>query len=500
MNRTTLLFLLLITVASASILCAFEHPPRLIGPAIVEMRLSAEFGEMERPVVEFDHGAHTEALEPDSCATCHRIDEEGVLTPRMASVLEIENRDDLVDAYHDACMSCHRERAAEKLATGPVTCGGCHVRRAPGVPARAAMRFDYSLHARHTLASKDTCENCHHIFDEAAEKLRYEKGAEEGCSACHGAVDQERKLSLANASHQACVSCHLERIRLGEESGPTLCVGCHDLEARSSIEVLEEIPRLVRGQKDTLWVSGELSKTAAVPFNHLAHEGHTTFCSDCHHQSLRPCDECHTQMGATDGDGVTTEQAYHLPSSDHSCVGCHDALINDRPACVGCHRAVATVSSDRTCVLCHAGPRPGSEALKMLPVVEEVQFDALPGLSEDYPETVVIDLLVDRYEASILPHAKIVYALATGTAESTLANSFHDGSATLCSGCHHHTPIGVRPPPCRSCHAATADATMDRPGLKVAYHRQCVGCHMDMKVDKVGCTDCHAVRTEEDAS
>jgi hypothetical protein len=138
--------------------------------------------------------------------------------------------------------------------------------------------------------------------------------------------------------------------------------------------------------------------------------------------------------------------------------------------------------------------------MELPPVVVDVQFDPLPALTDDFPETVVIDLLVDRYEASTLPHAKIVNALATGTADSVLANFFHDGSATLCSGCHHHTPIGVRPPPCRSCHAATADATNDRPGLKVAYHRQCVGCHMEMKVDKVGCTDCLAVRAEEDES
>ena len=497
MNRTTLLLLLLITVASGSILCASEQTQRSLTPATVSMEFPAVFGEMQRPPVEFDHRAHTEALGPASCETCHLLDEQGVLTPRMVSELEIDNREDLIDALHDTCMSCHNERAAEGLTSGPVTCGESHVRRAPGVPTRAAMTFDYSLHARHVKAFEDKCENCHHVYDEATEKLKYEKGKEEGCSACHGTVDEERKLSLANAAHQACISCHLRRARLEKSSGPSLCVGCHDLENRGSIEVLEEIPRLVRGQKDTLWVSGELSKSAAVPFNHLAHERLTTSCSDFHHQTLRPCDECHTQMGVADGEGVTTEQAYHLPSSDHSCVGCHEAFINDRPSCVGCHSAAAAALSERSCVQCHAGPRPGSVAMESLPVAVEVQFEPLPALSDEFPETVVIDLLVDRYEASTLPHAKIVNALATGTAESVLANAFHDGSATLCSGCHHHTPIGVRPPPCRSCHGATADATTDRPDLKVAYHRQCVGCHMDMKVDKVGCTDCHAVRTEE---
>ena len=499
MNRTTLLLLLLITFV-AGIANASEQPPRLVAPSTVEMDFPAAFGEMQRPAIEFDHRAHTEALEPNSCETCHRIDEQGVLIPQMASALEIDNREDLVDAYHDACMSCHHERTAQGQASGPVTCGECHVRRAPGVPTRAAMKFDYSLHARHVKASEDKCENCHHVYDEAAEKLKYEKGKKRGVpratepstrgASCRWPTPRIRRASRVTSDGSDSSRSPAQR----SVSGATISrVG-------GSIEVLEEIPRLVRGQKDTLWVSGEFSKSAAVPFNHLAHEGRTTFCSDCHHQTLRPCDGCHTQMGAADGDGITTAQAYHLRGSDHSCGGCHDAFINDQTGCVGCHSAAASVSSERACVRCHTGPLPGSAAMELPPVVVDVQFDPLPALSDDFPETVVIDLLVDRYDASTLPHAKIVNALATGTADSVLANFFHDGSATLCSGCHHHTPIGVRPPPCRSCHAAAADATSDRPGLKVAYHRQCVGCHMEMKVDKVGCTDCHAVRAEEDES
>ena len=30
---------------------------------------------------------------------------------------------------------------------------------------------------------------------------------------------------------------------------------------------------------------------------------------------------------------------------------------------------------------------------------------------------------------------------------------------------------------CASCHGRTADATRDKPALKEAYHRQCIGCH-----------------------
>jgi hypothetical protein len=489
--------MILVAVLTAGPCQATDTATREVGPSTVAMQLPPGFGEMQRPAVEFDHRLHTEALGPDSCETCHRINGDGTLLPGLKATLGIDDLDTFVDAVHDTCMDCHKQRSAEELATGPVTCGGCHVKRRPGASVRAVMAFDYSLHGRHAIAFEEKCESCHHVWNEATEKLTYEKGEEEGCSACHGAVDEENKLSLANASHQACISCHLRRARLGETSGPSLCVGCHDLSNRQSIEVLEEIPRLVRGQKDTQWISSEGSRSAAVAFNHLAHEGQTVGCSDCHHQSMRPCDECHTQMGSAEGNSVTTEQAYHLKSSSHSCVGCHETFISDRTACMGCHRAVATGSSERVCVRCHNGPQPGSPSMESAPVAADPGFEPLPALSDDFPETVVIDLMVDTYEASTLPHAKIVNAIAAGTAESVLANTFHGGSATLCSGCHHHTPIGVRPPPCRSCHSTMADATTDRPGLKVAYHRQCVGCHQDMKVDKVGCTDCHAKRAEE---
>ncbi len=471
--------------------------PRPIAPTTLTMDFPTAFGEMQRPAVEFNHGAHTTALEEKGCETCHRIDDKRVLIPTMKSVLAADNRNQAIDGYHDACVNCHRDRAAGSLAAGPVTCGECHVRRPAGVSTRVSMDFDYSLHARHVKASEDKCENCHHVYDEVAEKLKYEKGKEEGCRACHGAEDEDRKLSLANASHRQCVSCHIERTESGIEAGPVLCVGCHDQEKRNAIQVLAEVPRLLRGQADTIWVTSEESKSPSVAFNHLAHEGQTTFCTDCHHRTLQGCDGCHTLTGAVEGAGVTVAQSYHLKTSRHSCVGCHTTVAAEHPQCSGCHSVPNAAPADRTCTICHSGPLTGSSAIERPPVPEDLLLEPLPSFSDDYPETVVIDLLVDRYQASTFPHAKIVGALEAGTRESKLAAAFHEDTKTLCSGCHHHTPIGTRPPPCRSCHGETADATHDRPNLKVAYHRQCMECHVQMGVAKQGCTDCHASKEDQ---
>jgi hypothetical protein len=118
---------------------------------------------------------------------------------------------------------------------------------------------------------------------------------------------------------------------------------------------------------------------------------------------------------------------------------------------------------------------------------------ALPAPSEAFPEKVVISSLLGEYGPSTLPHKKIVVALDAAVRRSRLATAFHGNTGVLCAGCHHRSPVGERPPPCRSCHGASAVPASDRPGLQAAYHRQCMGCHAAMGL-KQGCTDCHAKR------
>ncbi len=467
---------------------------RRIPPATVVMRFPEALGGSQRPAVEFDHSAHTAALQKEGCEACHAIDERG-LVPKLTGTLDLIERDSLIDAFHSVCTQCHETRADAGVAGGPLTCGECHVRRPPGVSLRVALAFDYSLHARHAAAFPEKCDPCHHIYDEAEQKLTYQKGTEEACRSCHGAVDVERTLSLANASHSDCVGCHLQRSRAQQEGGPVLCVGCHDRESVQGIERLEEVPRLLRGQPDRVWITAADARSKLVAFDHQAHEPRTGSCSACHHRTLKACKECHTLTGTEEGAGVTMAQAYHLPSSEESCVGCH-ATLGRVSACSGCHRSLAQQPGERACTVCHSGPQPAAEppVEAAPPVAAQVALDALPALSDEFPETVVIESLAEKYEPSRLPHAKIVGKLDSGVRESPLAGRFHGRTVVLCAGCHHHSPAGTRPPPCRGCHGDTADATTDKPGLRVAYHRQCLGCHRAMGIPKQGCIDCHAVK------
>jgi hypothetical protein len=459
------------------------------------MELPADLGPLQRPPVEFDHAVHSKAFEAKGCTECHVRDDEGHLIPQLRTTIGIDDRKALIEAYHTACIDCHIRRGSTDQKAGPVTCGECHVRRAPGVSERVAATYDYSLHARHVQALDDKCGPCHHIWDEATKQLRYEKGTEESCSVCHGAVDVERTLSLQNASHRSCVSCHLEREAAGDKGGPTHCVGCHDSGSRAGYVRLEDIPRLMCGQPDTLWVSDAAGAYPAVAFDHLAHEPQAAFCSSCHHRSLKKCATCHTPTGSEEGSWVTLDQAYHGGDAIPSCGGCHRGAATT-PPCGGCHQVRGEVPASGTCRVCHVGPRTASETSMPPPVPKDLQLDPLPPFSDDFPETVVIDALAADYQPSTLPHAKIVRALDTAVRKNRLAVRFHGDTATLCAGCHHHSPVGLRPPPCRACHPGEADPMSDRPGLKVAYHRQCVGCHIEIRVAKQGCTDCHAAKED----
>ncbi|MBM9512347.1 cytochrome c3 family protein [Desulfogranum marinum] len=122
--------------------------------------------------------------------------------------------------------------------------------------------------------------------------------------------------------------------------------------------------------------------------------------------------------------------------------------------------------------------------------------------AEDAPEVVELDALSDLYEPVTFDHAMHV-------------------DAAECVECHHHT-TGQQPvdPNCLRCHATSEETDsiscgechsaerfspqdlkersnpdlyhIDKPGLKGAYHLNCVGCHEEVD-GPTGCQDCHAM-------
>lgn len=483
------------TIALLLASCGSEQQDEAIpvGSLVLGQHLAAEA--LHRPAVVFDHDGHAAELgKQESCKRCHERDPKDRLRSTFIDTA-ITSADARMEAYHERCIGCHQERRRAGEHAGPVTCGDCH--REHGVTAaseRDAIRFDYSLHNRHLKSAQDRCEACHHVYDEQAGKLIYRKGTESACGDCHGEVPAGKTPSHRQAAHVACVGCHLKTTGA---TGPTTCAGCHDPAVRAGYKKIADPARLLRGQPSATWIHIPTAHFGAVAFNHEAHEPAATSCSGCHHRTLQACDHCHSLTGKQEGKQITLEQAYHDGKATQSCVGCHHQKASRSGDCAGCHRALPAGPSEASCTLCHDGPggasRRDPDPSWGVPVRSPVELDPLTATGDGLPEAVRIDVLADRYGPSSLPHLKIVRRLDAAVRASALARRFHGRSAALCIGCHHHSPIGQRPPACTSCHSRTAAAESDRPALKAAYHRQCMGCHEAMNL-KQGCTDCHPAK------
>ncbi len=67
----------------------------------------------------------------------------------------------------------------------------------------------------------------------------------------------------------------------------------------------------------------------------------------------------------------------------------------------------------------------------------------------------------------------------------------HTGMTGSCTVCHHETPENQAHPECRSCHELQLEREdVRKPGLKGAYHRQCMGCHREWAHED-HCEMCH---------
>lgn len=125
--------------------------------------------------------------------------------------------------------------------------------------------------------------------------------------------------------------------------------------------------------------------------------------------------------------------------------------------CRSCH-SCEKPSRDKPCLL--ACPRPRA-----------------PAARPSGPDTVTLNELEKIYDPVVFDHK----------AHSGMTKFGGD-----CSLCHHHTPTGNEHPACKSCHAPDIQHEgLDQPGLKGAYHRQCLGCHREWE-GETSCEICHA--------
>jgi hypothetical protein len=68
------------------------------------------------------------------------------------------------------------------------------------------------------------CKRCHHEFDQYGNNIG---GDGQPCWECHGRESEDGKVSLVDAFHMQCKSCHEDMLAKGMPTGPIMCGGCH---------------------------------------------------------------------------------------------------------------------------------------------------------------------------------------------------------------------------------------------------------------------------------
>lgn len=137
---------------------------------------------------------------------------------------------------------------------------------------------------------------------------------------------------------------------------------------------------------------------------------------------------------------------------------------------------LAAAPQERGCAACHTCPNPTKESPCLVPC---------PRLATDQgPDVVLLDQLSEQYVPVIFAHK--LHAQMTKIVGG-------------CELCHHNHPPG-RIVPCRDCHpAASPSPDFAQPGLKGAYHRQCLNCHREWS-HETECAVCHAKRAATTAA
>jgi hypothetical protein len=479
---------------------------------IITIDTMKSFGDLERPAVVFYHEKHSTAVEKKGkdCTACHLSENDRFSLKYMRQ--EDEASEAVMNIYHNNCIACHQETAASGDQSGPVECGECHKEKIEISSIWAPIGFDHSLHYRHAKAQEEKCGACHHAYNKTTKKLFYDKGKEGTCRYCHKAEAEENRISNKAASHMACIDCHRKTLAQKKTAGPITCSGCHNPADQELIATVDPVPRMKRNQPDAVLLKAvgkeqknpDLVRMNSVPFDHMAHEKYNNTCRACHHADLNACGSCHSLAGSKESDNVKLEQAMHQLGAESSCMGCHAEAQTDT-RCVGCHSSIPKnrMKNLNECGACHmtdpTGSAAGSGKLDGAVIADALlkSRTLLAGTyaEADIPEKVIIKRLADEYKPVELPHRKIINTLLNNIKDNRLAGYFHRENGTVCQGCHHNSPAAKKPPECASCHGLPfGEENIHKPGLKAAYHRQCMDCHDAMGIEKpvaTNCTGCH---------
>lgn len=206
----------------------------------------------------FDHEAHAGKLNIE-CRTCHH----DALKSKEAG---------------QNCKTCHGVEFGESFRghssdLASSTCVTCHHM------TLTPRSWGHSLHAKKFNL---TCTVCHH-----GPQIEY---TPQNCANCHDRrVDMGPILSLKNAVHTRCASCHTKSFKDGDM---TSCVRCHTAVVSRDAQTPGRVPASALVPCATCH---DTEPSRLVPGSMAAYHG---LCLGCHKQQGGPvenCAQCHTK-------------------------------------------------------------------------------------------------------------------------------------------------------------------------------------------------------------
>jgi hypothetical protein len=128
------------------------------------------------------------------------------------------------------------------------------------------------------------------------------------------------------------------------------------------------------------------------------------------------------------------------------------------------------------CSTCHVSGEPTAENAELLSCPRPDAEPEAEHHQSEAPDVFILDKLSDIYVPVVFPH------------------KLHAGMTEMgqgCHVCHHRNPPGPILS-CDECHGGPSNPeNLRQPGLKGAYHRQCLSCHREW-THETDCVICHA--------
>jgi hypothetical protein len=479
------------------------------GPVICGDCHKKEYGSItvKYPIIEFDfyyHDKHVKKLKEkigkDACSLCHHtydIDEED---ETLALVYE--------EGTEDSCYYCHdleKKRGPKLTAITRVT-------------SKKGLNVQRSSHLR--------CLNCHLEYEKELEskkeKKKDKKAGPTECAKCHTGkyktIAELEKVPRPDRGQKEKPFINIENAKMKgvafdhkfHEKNHKTCRGCHH-ETLNSCKTCHTLT----GSSDGKWVN-------------IANAYHDVFsvrsCAGCHNtkKSAKDCAGCHFSIRPMDLETMGPKK--------EGCSRCHtgkkeviphtgkekemEIKVLGKETCHLCHTGrKEVIPHTGNCLRCHTGNPHTAKEMDIKVLGKETCHLCHTGRKEVIPHTgnclrchtgdphtakeMDIKVLEKEYKPAKFPHLKIIEKLVKISNDSKLATYFH-AKTSICDGCHHRSRIEAEakkdiPPYCRNCHTISFDPLhLNRPRLLAAYHRQCIGCHKKMELEKPKeCKECH---------